>query len=147
MSWMWAAVGAMLAWTGWALALRAGVTRVGPLHATLISLVAELTTLISLISCAGTGWMGGGRTWESSSVTGLAYSTLAGLLGMTGLLLFSVSLKSGSVAVATAVTSAYPAVVAVVSILVLGERLSPLSSIGVILAITGMILIGLEARQ
>jgi drug/metabolite transporter (DMT)-like permease len=38
-------------------------------------------------------------------------------------------------------------VVAVVSILVLGERISPLSSIGVILAITGMILIGLEARQ
>lgn len=71
------------------------------------------------------------------------YIALALLIGSVGLILWYYLIQKMDVGISTALTSVYPAVTVVLGILVLQERLSLTSGVGVVLAILAAILLAL----
>jgi drug/metabolite transporter (DMT)-like permease len=70
---------------------------------------------------------------------------IAGIGDLGGNLFFVLASDEGELAVVIVLTSLYPVVTAILARIFLHERLSPLRLLGVALAITGVILIGLPA--
>ena len=83
----------------------------------------------------------GQRTAGWSAGT-LWVGVLSAACGALGLLTFYLALDRGSASLAVPVIGFYPAVVAVASVLFLGEKLSALQVVGVALAVAGVALIG-----
>ena len=71
---------------------------------------------------------------------------VAGIGDLGGNLFFVLASDEGELAVVIVLTSLYPVVTAILARIFLHERLSPLRLLGVALAITGVILIGLPGR-
>jgi uncharacterized membrane protein len=145
--WLWAAAASSACWTFWALFLSAATARMNPIQVTLTSLIAEGLVVLSLVLASGRVSSMLALAEGPTTSAGLAYAAGAGLCGALGLLFYAIAMQQGDAAAVTAVTSAYPVVVAAVSVAVLGERLSPLSSIGIFLSVAGVVLIGLDSRQ
>src|SRR5215212_4018476 len=83
----------------------------------------------------------GQRTAAWSAGT-LWVGALSAVCGALGLLTFYLALDRGSASLAVPVIGFYPAVVAVLSVAFLGEKLSALQVVGVALAVAGVALIG-----
>ena len=75
----------------------------------------------------------------------LLVGSVAGIGDLGGNLFFVLASDEGELAVVIVLTSLYPVVTAVLARVFLRERLSPLRLLGVALAITGVVLIGLPA--
>ena len=75
----------------------------------------------------------------------LLVGTVAGIGDLGGNLFFVLASDEGELAVVIVLTSLYPVVTAILARIFLHERLSPLRLLGVALAITGVVLIGLPA--
>lgn len=75
----------------------------------------------------------------------LLVGSVAGIGDLGGNLFFVLASDEGELAVVIVLTSLYPVVTAVLARILLRERLSPLRLLGVALAITGVVLIGLPA--
>ena len=75
----------------------------------------------------------------------LLVGSVAGIGDLGGNLFFVLASDEGELAVVIVLTSLYPVVTAVLARIFLRERLSPLRLLGVALAITGVVLIGLPA--
>ena len=75
----------------------------------------------------------------------LLVGCIAGLGDLGGNLFFVLASAEGELAVVIVLTSLYPVVTAILARIFLHERLGPLRVLGVALAITGVVLIGLPA--
>ena len=73
----------------------------------------------------------------------LLVGAVAGIGDLGGNLFFVLASSGGELAVVIVLTSLYPVVTAILARIILHERLSPLRLLGVALAITGVVLIGL----
>lgn len=78
-------------------------------------------------------------------VAALLVGGVAGIGDLGGNLFFVLASDEGELPVVIVLTSLYPVVTAVLARIFLHERLSPLRLLGVVLAITGVVLIGLPA--
>jgi drug/metabolite transporter (DMT)-like permease len=76
-------------------------------------------------------------------VAALVVGSLAGIGDLGGNLFFVLASSEGELAIVIVLTSLYPVTTAILARIVLHERLSPMRLLGVALAITGVILIGL----
>ena len=70
----------------------------------------------------------------------------AGVMGALGYISFVTAVKVGKASLVVPLTALYPAVTVVASRVILGERMSPLQLVGIILAIVSAVLISLEPR-
>lgn len=83
------------------------------------------------------------RKTEFRADVGGAYVALALILGSIAFILWYYLIQNMDIGISTALTSVYPAVTVVLGVLVLQEKLSLASGVGVILAITAAILLAL----
>jgi len=73
--------------------------------------------------------------------TGVIFGLLAGLAGAVGLISFYLLVTKRDAGVATSVTAMYPALTAVLSFIFLGEKITPLKIVGILLACTALFLL------
>ncbi len=134
MTWLAYALATVGLWTAWSflgvIALRSAV----PAQATLLYGIATVVVgLASLaLSARDAAW--------SPSALGLAAVSAA--CGAAGMMTFYLALDSGKAANVVPVIGAYPALVALLSVGFLSERLTAVQAAGVALAVLGVILIG-----
>ena len=64
------------------------------------------------------------------------------ICGGTGLVTFYIALQRGNASAVVPMIGIYPAIVALLSVAFLGERLSLIQYAGIVLAVTGVMLIG-----
>ena len=83
-----------------------------------------------------------GQRTTSWSFGALWLAALSALCGSIGLITFYLALQQGKASVVVPMIGLYPAIVALLSVAFLGERLSPVQYAGVLLAVTGVVLLG-----
>ena len=136
MQWIPYALGAVVGFGLWAffgkLALRdANWMQVGLTYA----LAAAALFAVVLVSSAKRSFVGtNGWTLAASSI-----------LGAIGLWFFYLALDRGKASVVVPMVSVYPALAAVLAVAFLDERLTGLQVVGIVLAIGGVMLIGLAS--
>jgi drug/metabolite transporter (DMT)-like permease len=111
--------------------------RAGALGSALVAHGSSVTVLLLALP-----FLGRKQAWRAST-PGLIWAVAAGLTDVVGLLGFSRGGQAGQVAVTAAVSSVYPAIPLVAGLVLFGERLGRWQLLGVVLIITGLVLIGL----
>jgi drug/metabolite transporter (DMT)-like permease len=111
--------------------------RAGALGSALVAHGSSVTVLLLALP-----FLGRKQAWRAST-PGLIWAVAAGLTDVVGLLGFARGGQAGQVAVTAAVSSVYPAIPLVAGLILFGERLGRWQLLGVILIITGLVLIGL----
>jgi drug/metabolite transporter (DMT)-like permease len=111
--------------------------RAGALSSALVAHGASVTVLLLALPLFGRR-----KAWRASA-SGAVWAVAAGLTDVVGLLAFSRGGQAGQVAVTAAVSSVYPAIPLLAGLIMFGERLGRWQLLGVILIITGLVLIGL----
>lgn len=74
--------------------------------------------------------------WEA-----MRWTLVGGALGAVGVLMFFLAIDKMSAAQVVPITAAYPAITIALSVVILGERLTPRHLIGAILALAGVALL------
>ncbi len=77
----------------------------------------------------------------SFHIKGFIFSFLTGIFGACGALFFLKALSEGPVSLVTIITSLYPVITVILAYIFLGESLSLRQILGIILAISGIILV------
>jgi len=111
--------------------------RAGALGSALTAHGASVTVLLLALPILGRT-----KAWRADA-SGLTWAVAAGLTDVVALLAFARGGQTGQVAVTAAVSSVYPAIPLLAGLIMFGERLSRRQLLGVILIITGLVLIGL----
>ena len=111
--------------------------RAGALGSSLTAHGASVTVLLLALPILGRT-----RAWRADA-SSLMWAVAAGLTDVVALLAFARGGQAGQVAVTAAVSSVYPAIPLLAGLIMFGERLSRRQLLGVILIITGLVLIGL----
>jgi len=124
---------AALSWGVAALVAAVAARRIGAFRTVLIGEVAALTGfgllfLLGRLSLRGVG-----------SVAWLLL--LAGMIGVVAYLACYRGLESGHVGLVSAISASYGGVIVILSVLLLGERLTPAAGGGVVLTVTGVVLV------
>jgi drug/metabolite transporter (DMT)-like permease len=112
--------------------------RAGWLGAALIAHGTSVTALLAVLPLMGRrpgAWHGGAR--------GAAWAAVAGLTDAAGLLAFARGGQVGQVAVTAAVSSVFPVIPLAAGLALFGERLRAGQIFGVMLVVTGLVLLGL----
>ena len=121
-------------WTGWALLGKVALDTAAPAQATLLyGLAAVLAGALSL------GLVLQPLSWSAGA---LGLAAVSAALGGAGLVSFYLALERGAASLVVPVAGAYPAVVALLSVAFLSERMTGTQVAGVGLAVTGVLLIG-----
>ncbi len=84
-----------------------------------------------------------GENWTSE---GLWLSVLTGVVGVVAFIVYYLAVGKGQASSVIPVIGVYPAITALLSVVFLGERMSALQVAGVLLAVGGVLLIGLGGR-
>jgi drug/metabolite transporter (DMT)-like permease len=111
--------------------------RAGALGSALTAHGASVTVLLLALPILGRT-----KAWRADAPS-LMWAVAAGLTDVVALLAFARGGQTGQVAVTAAVSSVYPAIPLLAGLIMFGERLSRRQLLGVILIITGLVLIGL----
>ncbi len=134
LSWLFYALATVVLWTGWTFIGKIALKTVSPVQATIIyglaSVAVGAATL--LLGSRGGAW----------SQPGLWLATLSAVVGSLGLLTYYLALERGKASLVGPVVSVYPAIVALLSVALLSERLSAVQVAGIVLAVTGVVLVG-----
>lgn len=134
MSWLFYALATVVLWTGWTFLGKIALKAVSPVQATIIYGLASLAV--------GAGAFVFGSRTASWSGTALWLAALSAVLGSLGLLTYYLALERGKASLVGPVVSVYPAIVALLSVALLAERLSAIQVAGIALAVTGVVLVG-----
>ncbi len=134
MSWLVYALGTVVLWTSWSFLGKIGLDRVTPVQATIVFGVASVVAggVALLLGQRAASWAPGA----------LWITVVSAACGGAGLVTFFLALDRGQASLVAPVIGLYPALVAVLSVLFLSERLSLLQVAGVVLAVTGVVLVG-----
>ncbi len=133
-SWLFYALATVVLWTGWTFLGKIALKTVSPVQATIIyglaSVAVGAATL--LLGPRGAAW----------SQPGLWLAALSAAIGSLGLLTYYLALERGKASLVGPVVSVYPAIVALLSVALLSERLSAVQVAGIVLAVAGVVLVG-----
>jgi transporter family protein len=121
-------------WAGWSFFGKIALDRTTSVQATIV--FGVVTALVGVIAV-----LLGQRT-TSWSPGALWLSALAAVSGGAGLITYYLALQQGKASVVVPVVGMYPAIVALLSVGFLGEKLSAVQYAGVLLVATGAVLLG-----
>jgi uncharacterized membrane protein len=133
-SWLVYALSTVVLWTGWSFLGVIALRHVSPSQATLLFGIA--VAVVGTVSLAVT------RRTASWPASGLAVAAVSGICGALGMATFYLALDHGKASSVVPVIGVYPAFVALLAVAFLSERLSALQAVGVLLAVAGVILVG-----
>ncbi len=134
MGWLFYSLTTVALFALWSVLGKVALRTATPVQTTILyGIAAALVALVAI---------GLGQRTASWSAGALWVGVLSAVCGALGLLTFYLALDRGNASLAVPVIGMYPAVVAVASVLFLDERLSGLRVAGVVLAVTGVALIG-----
>lgn len=134
MSWLAYALVTVALWTGWGFLGKLALDRATPVQATIVYGIATVGAGVIAILA---GQRGG--SWEPGT---LWLTAVSAACGGAGLVTFYLALARGQASLVVPMIGIYPAVVALLSVAFLSERLSALQAAGVLLAVTGVVLVG-----
>lgn len=134
MTWLIYALATVALWTGWSFLSKVALKSVPPLQAAVLFGIAA-----AAISAATLALGDRAVSWSPSA---LWLASLSAVFGATGTVTFYVALERGKASLVAPVIGIYPAIVALLSVAFLSERLSPVQAVGVTLAVAGVVLIG-----
>lgn len=134
MGWLFYSLTTVVLFALWSVLGKVALRTATPVQTTILYGVAA--ALVAVVA------IGFGQRTAGWSVSVLWVGVLSALCGALGLLTFYLALDRGSASLAVPVIGFYPAVVAVLSVAFLGEKLSALQVLGVALAVSGVALIG-----
>jgi uncharacterized membrane protein len=132
--WLVYAAATVVLWSGWSFFGIIALRHATPAQATLVFGVATVAVGAVYVVLAGRS-----GSWSPS---GLAVAVLSGVSGAVGMATFYLALDHGKASHVVPVIGVYPALVAVLAVAFLSERLSALQALGVALAVTGVVLVG-----
>jgi transporter family protein len=134
MSWLAYALVTVALWTGWSFLGKLALDRATPVQATIVFGIASVAAgVIALLAGQRAASWGPGALWLAA---------VSGACGGAGLVTFYLALDRGQASLVAPIIGMYPALVALLSVLFLSERLSALQVAGVLLAVTGVVLVG-----
>lgn len=134
MGWLILALATVVLWTGWSFLGKIALESASPFQATLLFGVA------SMVAGAASLVIGGREL--SWSMHALWLTAVSAALGAIGLVTFYLALDRGKASLVAPVVGMYPAIVALLSVVVLSERLSVAQAVGIGLAVVGVVLVG-----
>jgi transporter family protein len=121
-------------WALWSFLGKLALDRTTSVQATLVfGVAAAVVGLVAILA---------GQRTTSWSPGALWLAALSALCGSIGLITFYLALQQGRASVVVPMIGLYPAIVALLSVAFLGERLSAVQYAGVLLAVTGVVLLG-----
>ncbi len=132
MSWLPFALGTMVLFGIWGV-----LSKLALEHANWAQVSLGFGVASAVVSLAAMFVLGG--DWTSK---GVALTTVAGVVGGVGFLLFNIALDRGPASQVVPIIGVYPALTAVLAVLFLSDRLSAVQAGGVALAVTGVLLVG-----
>ena len=133
-SWLFYALATVVLWTGWTFLGKIALKTVSPVQATIVYGLASVAI--------GAATLLLGSRSASWSQPGLWLAVLSAVIGSLGLLTYYLALERGKASLVGPVVSVYPAIVALLSVALLSERLSGVQVAGIVLAVTGVVLVG-----
>jgi uncharacterized membrane protein len=135
MTWVAYSLATVVLWAFWGLLGKVALRTVGWVQASLFFGVATIAIYGAILAV---------RSSEASwSLRDLLVPLATGFVGAAGLASFYLALERGNASVVVPLIGLYPVLTAVLSVLLLHERLAPLQVAGVALAATAVVLIGL----
>ena len=134
MTWLAYALTTVVLWTGWSFI---GVIAVRSASAAQATILFGIATVV--VGLAGLALSSRGGSWSPSA---LGWAAISGTCGAAGMMTFYLALNSGKASSVVPVIGAYPALVALLSVGFLSERLTAVQAVGVGLAVLGVMLIG-----
>jgi transporter family protein len=134
MSWLAYALLTVALWTGWSFLGKLALDRATPVQATSVFGIASVA--------AGAIALAAGQRATSWAPDALWLTAVSAACGGAGLVTFYLALDRGQASLVAPMIGLYPALVAVLSVAFLSERLSAVQVTGVLLAVTGVVLIG-----
>ena len=134
MSWLAYALVTVALWTGWGFLGKLALDRATPVQATIVYGIAAVGAgLIALLAGQRAASWGPGALWLTA---------VSAACGGAGLVTFYLALDRGQASLVAPVIGIYPALVAVLSVAFLSERLTAVQMAGVLLVVTGVVLVG-----
>jgi drug/metabolite transporter (DMT)-like permease len=127
-------------WTGSALAFAAATTRVGSVYVNVVRLLAAVIFLLVTIIA--------GNIRDNISIIQVGYLVVSGLIGFVfGDTFLFKSFEYNSARIGMLIMSVAPAVAALLAFIFLGETLTFISIIGMVVTLTGIMLVILERKE
>jgi transporter family protein len=121
-------------WALWGFLGKISLRTITPTQATILFGLASFA--VAAIALAA------GQRTESWTRTGVWVGAISALGGAAGIITFSLALQKGKASVVAPMIGVYPAIIAVLSVAFLGERLGTIQIVGIVLAVSGAALIG-----
>ena len=134
MSWLGYALLTAALWTGWSFLGKIALKSAAPVQATILFGVASVIAAVVSLAVAPRA-----LSWSPGS---LWLTAVSATLGGAGLITFYLALDRGKASHVAPVIGIYPAMVALLSVAFLSERLTALQAVGVVLAVAGVVLVG-----
>jgi bacterial/archaeal transporter family protein len=134
MTWLPLALLTAVLWAGWSFLGKIGLKSATPIQGTIMFGLASVVVgaLSVALGLRATSW----------SPASIWVTALSATLGGVGLVTFYLALDRGKASLVAPVIGVYPAVVALLSVAFLSDRLSALQAVGVALAVAGVVLVG-----
>ena len=134
MSWLAYTLVTVVLWTGWSFLGKIALDRATPVQATIIFGIASVGAgAVALLAGQRAGSWAPGTLWLTA---------VSAACGSAGLVTFYLALDRGPASIVAPMIALYPVAVAVLSVAFLSERLTLLQVAGVLLAVTGVVLVG-----
>ncbi|HVL96242.1 MAG TPA: EamA family transporter [Solirubrobacteraceae bacterium] len=134
MNWLAYALATVVLWTAWSFLGVIALKEVSAAHATLVFGVAVVVVGVASLALGNRG-----GPWSPS---GLGVAAISGGCGALGMATFYLALSHGKASSVVPVIGVYPAFVALLAVALLSESLSAAQTVGVFLAVIGVVLVG-----
>jgi len=132
-SWVVYGVLCLLFWGLWGFVLKLAYSNLSWTETYFLSTLASFIVMLLVVSYY--------RGIPSSLNTSMATALVAGVFGGAGYIFFVKALEHGKASVVIPLTALYPAVTAIIALIVLREKISLYQGIGIVLAIAAAILL------
>lgn len=138
-AWLPISLGATMAWGVGQIAAKRGTTLLGPRRMVVVVSLGEAVVFLAFYVALGGGDLGGPRD--------ALVALLAGFTGMLGYVMYYEAIARGTISRVGTIVAAYPALTAVLALLLLGESVLPLQAGGVLLLLASAVLLGRQERR
>ncbi len=127
---------ATLLWGAWAIGAKYSADRIGFFNSSLFYVLFSLMTVMTVYSISG-------FSFPKLTSTPAIIAMGTGIAGGLALICFQAAIKGGEISTVVPITGLYPIIPAIYGIMLLGEDVTPVKIIGILLAIIAAILLSL----
>ena len=127
---------ATLLWGAWAIGAQYSADRIGFFNSSLFYVLFSLMTVMTVYSISG-------FSFPKLTSTPAIIAMGTGIAGGLALICFQAAIKGGEISTVVPITGLYPIIPAIYGIMLLGEDVTPVKIIGILLAIIAAILLSL----